>query len=164
MRFSAIGYALFLFSVAPVAAQGRHRQVQPRSELERRFRQHGEEKIRHELNLNNMQMQKLHDMSEHLAPRSRVLAKQARDVNLALRAELARGPQADQRHIAQLNSQRSGLQRQRFELQQEEQRQLSTFMTPLQQAQYLGLQAQLRQRVQEFRKQQGDGGATPITP
>ena len=59
------------------------------------------------------------------------------------------------RHIAQLNSQLSELQRQRFELQQEEQRQLSTFLNPLQQAQYLGLQAQLRQRVQNFRINKG---------
>jgi hypothetical protein len=47
-------------------------------------------------------------------------------------------------------NQAQGLQQQRMELQAQERKEVSRFLSPVQQAQYFGFQARLRKRVQEL--------------
>ena len=54
--------------------------------------------------------------------------------------------------MAQFNAQETNIRQQRFELQQEERRRLATFLTPVQQAQYFGLQEQLRVSTKQLRQ------------
>jgi outer membrane murein-binding lipoprotein Lpp len=82
------------------------------------------------------------------------LMQQERAVRMDLRDEMAKGSSADQAKVAQLMSQARDLQSKRFALQQDEQQQLSSFMTPVQVAQYVGLQAQIRQRIREMQRGQ----------
>ncbi|MGI8510440.1 MAG: hypothetical protein ACR2MQ_14055 [Gemmatimonadaceae bacterium] len=134
---------------------------QSRAVLEQEFRARGDQLVRERLNLSGEQMQRLRDVNGRLDARRRGLADQERAARIALRQELARGSAADQAHVASLMSQARDLQQQRFELQKAEQSELSTFLTPVQQAQYFGLQAQLRQKMREIRDQQNQGPVTP---
>lgn len=132
-----------------------------RAELERQFRERGEQIVRQQLNLSNDQMSRLRAVNGRYDGQRRSLLLQERDARVALRTELARGSSADQGRVAQLMSQVRSLQQQRFALQEQEQKDLSGFLTPVQQAQYYGLVAQLRQRARELRAQQGDSEPMP---
>jgi Spy/CpxP family protein refolding chaperone len=90
------------------------------------------------------------------------LVQQERDVRVALRDEMAKGTGADQAKVADLMNQARQLQQQRFALQQDEQQQLSQFLTPVQVAQYMGLQAQIRERLREMRMQQGQNPGAEV--
>ena len=176
-RVLVVGAALIL-GATPAVAQGRARPLRPlrglarqgdsdgtrRAALERRFREEGERIVRERLKLTDDQMRQLRDVNARLAPRRNQLFQQQRATQLAIRAELARGGSADQGRVAQLMGEARDLDQQRFRLQQEEQRALATFLTPVQQAQYVGLQQQLRQKVRELRRARGGVDDLPPTP
>lgn len=170
LRVGATALALML-AAAPVQAQ---RRLQPRAapvargengarraELERQFRQRGEQLVRQQLNLSDDQMRRLRAVNSQFDGPRRELLLQERDARIALRDELGRGSSADQQRVAQLIAQVRQLQGQRFALQQQEQQQLAGFLTPVQQAQYDGLVARLRQRARELRAQQEDTAPQP---
>ncbi|MDQ2889813.1 MAG: hypothetical protein M3R65_04555 [Gemmatimonadota bacterium] len=132
--------------------------MQPRRQaLEKQFRQRSEQVVREKLNLNEDQVARLRAVNGSLGAQRNALLQQERSVRLDLRDEMAKGSGADQARVAQLLSDAHGLQAKRFALQQTEQQQLSTFMTPVQVAQYVGLQAQIRQKMREMKQQ--DQGA-----
>lgn len=143
-------------NASPAAGEG-----QRRAALDREFRARGEQLVRERLNLSPDQLKRLLDVNARMDARRKPLLDQERTTRVALRQELARGSAADQPRVAQLMNQSRDLQQQRFELQQEEQRQMSAFLTPVQQAQYFGLQAQLRQKMREMRQAQDNGQAQP---
>jgi Spy/CpxP family protein refolding chaperone len=155
--FMTIGMAIVL-AITPGIAHGQKSPLR-RAQLERRYRDRGEQIVRKRLKMTDDQMKKMRQVNSQFADRRRALVRQQQAVQAALRGELARNTSANQRHVAQLNGQLEALRRQRFELQQEEQHQLSTFLTPVQQAQYEGLQAQLRTKMQALRDQ-----PPPATP
>lgn len=157
LAFTLVGGAA---SPTPAHAQGHRRAM-----LEQRYRALGERIVRKRLNLSNEQVQKLRDVNSRYATQRRALLKQQKDVQLSLRNEIARGPGADQRHVAALNAQLNGLIKQRFELQQQERGDLSKFLTPIQQAQYEGLQAQIRQKMQNIQgRPPGPAEESPPAP
>ena len=135
--------------------------MQPRREtLERQFRQRSEQVVRERLNLNDDQVARLRSVNANIGAQRNSLLEQERSVRTDLRDELAKGSSADQARVSQLMGQAHDLQGKRFALQQDEQQQLSGFMTPVQVAQYVGLQAQIRQRIREM--QQGQNPDQPI--
>lgn len=162
--------ALVASSASVASAQGRPHPngnaimgAKPRrAQLERQFRERGEQIVRRQLNLSDDQMSRLRAVNGRYDGQRSALLLQERDARVALRNELARGSGADQGRVAQLMSQVRTLQQQRFALQEQEQKDLSGFLTPVQQAQYYGLVAQLRQRARELRAQQGD--SAPMVP
>lgn len=133
-----------------------HRQM-----LEQQFRQRSEQIVRQRLNLNDDQVSRLRSVNANIGGQRNALLQQERSVRSDLRDEMAKGSAADQARVAQLMTQAHDLQGKRFALQQDEQQQLSGFMTPVQVAQYVGLQAQIRQRIREM--QRGNNG-DPGTP
>ncbi len=133
-------------------------EVTPRRQvLEQQFREHTEQVVKEKLHLNDDQMTRLRSVNANIGSQRNALTQQERSVRADLRDELAKGSGADQSRVAQLMAQAHDLQGRRFQLQQDEQRQLSTFMTPVQVAQYVGFQAQIRQYIQQ-QKKLGDGG------
>ena len=74
---------------------------------------------------------------------------------------IAAGDRAVQDSVARMIDRAIALQRQRLDLVAQEQRELSSFLTPVQRARYLDLQERLRRRVEELRRQQrrAAGGA-----
>ena len=125
--------------------------VEPRRQaLEQQFRQRSEQIVRQRLNLNDDQVNRLRSVNANIGGQRNALLQQERAVRMDLRDEMAKGSAADQSRVAQLMAQAHDLQGKRFALQQDEAQQLSSFMTPVQVAQYVGLQAQIRQRIREM--------------
>jgi len=78
-----------------------------------------------------------------------------------LRAELLAGDAANQQKVATYLDQMLRFQRRRIDIQENEQRELGKFLTPVQRAKYFGLQAQLRKRMMELRDRAGAGPGQP---
>jgi Spy/CpxP family protein refolding chaperone len=159
MKTVTIGLALVLCA-STAGAQGRKhdgfRQLRPdqgekaqgnRKMLERRFRERTEQVVKQKLNLNDDQVTRLRSVNANIGGQRNDLLKQERSLRSDLREEMAKGSGADQSRVTQLMNQAHDLQGRRFALQQEEQKQLSGFLTPVQVAQYVGFQAQIRQRM-----------------
>lgn len=102
------------------------------------------------------QMTRLERTSQRFDQRRRVLAQQERSLRVALRREILGDSTANQAAIAAALDQLDALQRQRLDLQVEEQKEFSAFMTPLQRAKFLALQEQVRRRMQELLRARPD--------
>jgi protein CpxP len=96
---------------------------------------------------------------------------QEREVRMGLRQEIESGDTTRSAQVSALLDRMLVLQRQRLELVEAEQKELATFLTPVQRAKYFGMEEQIRRRVMEMREQQmrrggGDrgrpGGPEPI--
>ena len=122
-----------------------------RQVLEQRVRQRMAAVVQQRLRLNGDQMRRLGEVNRDMEAERRLLQQRERDARVDLRAEVARGDSARQDRVALYVDQLIDVQRQRIELLAREQRALSEFMTPVQRAQYLAMQDQLRRRLEEMR-------------
>jgi hypothetical protein len=111
-----------------------------RQRLEQQLRQGIWRIAKRRIALSDDQMTKLEQTAGRFDGRRRALNQDERAQRQALRAEL----------VAALD-QLLQLQRRRLDMVGEEQRELATFMTPIQRAKYSALQEQLRRRVEKMR-------------
>jgi hypothetical protein len=107
--------------------------------------------VQQRLRLSADQMRRLGEVNRVIEEERRALHQQERDARTALRAEVRRGDSANQERVAQFVDQLIDVQRRRIDLLAREQRALADFMTPVQRAQYLAIQDQLRRRMEEMR-------------
>jgi len=146
----------------PAGAMGRRggRDGAPanRQALERQVRQALARVTRQRLGLNDQQMSQLADVDRKFQPRREALTRQETQTRAALRAATADTANVDQDRISGYLDQLMTLQRQRLDLQQEEQKSLSGFLTPLQRAQYQALQERMRRRLDQMRAPGGAAG------
>ncbi len=125
-----------------------------RQQLEQRVRQRFEQIVRTRLQLTDQQVVELRQTNERFAAPRRALAERERGLRHAMRQELRdTGPRNQGLLAAQIDS-ILAIQRTRLDLLASEQRELSRFLTPAQRVQYYALQEQLRQRVEQMRRQQ----------
>jgi len=124
-----------------------------RDSLEARVRQRMAEVVRRQLGLNNEQMRKLGETNRRFDGQRRELLTRERDVRMDLRDEMESGDTTRQAQVARLLDQMLVVQRQRFEQLESEQRELATFMTPIQRAKYYAMEEQIRRRVMEMREE-----------
>lgn len=136
----------------PDSAPGR-RQV-----LEQRVRQRMAAVVKDRLGLSDEQMRRLGEVNRDIEGQRRLLNEQERELRVGLRAELVRGDSANQDRVARFVDQLIDVQRRRIDLLSREQRALAGFMTPVQRAQYLAIQDQLRRRMEEMRGRPRRGG------
>ena len=155
----AIIATLVFAAGSPVSAQRADRlqpgpgaQGQPRP-LELQFRQQLAQVVKRRLNLNDGQMRQLGQTNDKFERERMRLLRDERRVRQALRAEVLAGDSADQTKVGSLIDEQLRIQRQRLDLTENEQKELAGFMTPLQRAQYFGIQDQLRRRMEEMREQ-----------
>jgi hypothetical protein len=127
-----------------------------RQQLEARLRQGLWRVAKQRIGFTDDQMSRLTQSSQRFDARRRVLAQDERQQRRALRAGILAGASANQTEIAASLDRLLSLQRQRIDLQIEEQRELSAFMTPLQRAKYAALQEQVRKRVEKLQRQRAD--------
>jgi hypothetical protein len=139
----------------PDSAPGR-RQV-----LEQRVRQRMASVVKQRLGLSDDQMRRLGEVNRDIEGQRRQLNQQERELRVALRAELVRGDSASQERVARFVDQLIDVQRRRIDLLSREQRALSAFMTPVQRAQYLAIQDQVRRRMEEMRRPRRGGARRP---
>jgi hypothetical protein len=147
-----------------VAARRRERIAQEgtaprRQQLEQALRTGVARVVRQRIGLSDEQMSKLARSDARFAARRRDLVREERLRRVELRRQILAGEGADQDRVATALDQLLALQRRRIDLQIEEQRELATFMSPIQRAKYVALQEQLRRRVEGIRTgRPGPGG------
>ena len=128
--------------------------------LARQFQLRLAEVVRRRLNLNDAQMQQLGQVNGRFERQRMQLLRQERQTRQELRRLMAAGDSAaDQGRVDQLLKQAMRIQRERLDVTEREQQELSQFMTPMQRAKYFGMQEQLRRRMEEMRSRQGAEGS-----
>jgi Spy/CpxP family protein refolding chaperone len=129
-----------------------------RAEMERRFRARLAEVVRRRLQLTDIQARQLTEVDQRLEPERRRLMLREHEVHRQLRQQLSAGDTANQQVVGRLLDEMLAIHRDRSELIAREQRELARFLTPVQRAKYVGLQADLRHRVEGMRRIRGGPG------
>lgn len=139
--------------ILPAFAQGRPpiEQGARREALERRVRERIAQEVQDRLNLDDAQTQRLGATNRKFEERRRLLVGEERTVRMALREQVMRGDSADQPRVGALVDQLIAVQRRRLDLVEQEQRELATYLKPVQRAMYLAMQDQIRKRMEEMR-------------
>ena len=122
--------------------------------LERQVRERAAKFLQERLGLSNTQMVQLERSNQKYAPQHAQVVAQERDTRRQLRTEMqAAAP--NQQRVSNLLDTSLRLQRQRLAIVEAEQKELATFMTPVQRARYLAFQVQLRRRAEELSGRNG---------
>ncbi len=124
-----------------------------RDSLEFMVRQRMAQVVRVQLGLNDDQMRQLAATNRRFERQRISLVTQEREVRLGLRDELESGDTTRSVQVAALLDRMLAIQRQRLSLLEDEQKELATFLTPVQRARYFGMEEQVRRRVMEMREQ-----------
>jgi periplasmic protein CpxP/Spy len=123
-----------------------------RQELEKRFQQRVENMVRQRLQLTDDQAVKLREVATRAEGARRVLRRDEMQARQAMREELLAGDNANEARVVELLEQMPKLERRRLDLLEQEQRELSRFLTPVQRARYFALQDELRRGMQELQR------------
>ena len=149
---------------------GRRLQQQPpadgpaarRQQLEQQVRRGLWQVAKRRIGFTDEQMVQLERTSQRFDVQRRQLAQQEKAQRVALRGQLLADSAADQVAIAASLEKLHDLQRQRLDMQAEEQKEFATFMTPLQRAKFLALQEQVRRRLQELVRSRPDSAGAAL--
>lgn len=123
-----------------------------RLELEKKFQERIDAIVKQRLGLTDEQSSKLRDVATRTEEGRRVLRRDELGVRFAMRKELLAGDRVNEARVAELLDQMPKLDRRRLELQEQEQRELSKFLTPVQRARYFALQEELRRGMQDLQQ------------
>lgn len=152
----------------PADAQQRQQQAATRLQrdsLEARVRQRMGQVLKSQLGLTDEQLQRLQTTNRRFESQRRALFMQEREVRAGIRAEVEAGDTTRNAQISTLLDRMLQIQRQRMDVTEAEQRELATFLTPVQRARYFGMEEQIRRRMTEVRDQrEGTPGRRPGTP
>lgn len=137
-----------------------------RDSLEARVRARMAQVVRAQLGLNDEQVRRLQATNRRFEGQRRELFEQERRVRIELRAALEIGDTTQNARVGPLLDRTIQLQRERLDLLDAEQQELSTFLTSVQRARLYGLEEQMHRRVQEMREGSGrpDGANAPRRP
>ena len=127
-------------------------------QLEQRVRERIATVVQKRLQLTDDQMKRLRNVNSKYEAQRQKLVTDERDARIVVRSELQRGKQGDQARISDAVDRLFKTQRARIDLAEQEQKDLSGFMTASQRAGYLALQEQIRRRVDEMRQRRLGGG------
>jgi periplasmic protein CpxP/Spy len=153
----ALAVSVVLLSVPMVSATGQaNARNANRAQLEQRVRERAAAITRERLVLNDSQMQQLQRVNTRFGPQLSAVATQERTSRRQLRQELM-AAQPNQTRVSALLDASIRLQKQRIALIEAEQKELAAFLTPVQRARYLALQAQFRNRADQLSRQNSGG-------
>jgi hypothetical protein len=151
----AISVALLTWPLASAGAQPNARNAN-RATLEQQVRERAAALTRERLGLNNAQMQQLQRVNTRFGPQLSTIVMQERTSRRQLRQELM-AAQPNQARVSTLLDASIRLQKERIALIEAEQKELAAFLTPVQRARYLALQAQFRSRADQLSRQNSGG-------
>lgn len=160
-RVRMLVVALFAGFASPAPAQPRPAE---RGVLEQRIQERVARVVQERLGLNADQMRALQATNRKFEALRRPLMLRERAGRSALREQIVAGERADQGRVSALLDTLLRVQRQRLDLLEQEQRELAVFLTPVQRAQYLVLQDQMRRRIDEMRQRRGPPARNRGTP
>ena len=123
--------------------------AQLRSQIEQRFSQ----RVQQELKLTNDQTAKLRETQERFGPRRRALMQQQMQRRRALEGQMQPGVAANQDSVRKLMDGLTAGRMEMVRIQQDENRELGGFLTPVQQARYNMMRERFMNRVGEMRRQ-----------
>lgn len=129
-------------------------------EIERRFGQ----RVQQELGLTDAQATKLRATEERFRPRRRAVVLRQLGLQLALRDQMRPGQEADADSVRRLMD---GIQANRAELlrlEQEQDSEIATYLTPVQRARYQMIRERIMRRVAEIRREWGMGRRGALRP
>ena len=147
--------ALVVAATSASAQQGQPRDsvaAQRRAVLESQVRQRIAAMVKERLQLTDAQAQQLQESEQRFELRRRDLVQREMRLRRDLRQQLSPGVAADQQRVASLLDQIMAVHRDRVTMTEQEQRDLARFLTPVQRAKYLGLQGELRDRIEGMRQ------------
>ncbi len=135
-----------------------------RAQMEQQFQRNLSQIAQRQIGLTDEQMTRLQQTSRRFDERRRALAMEERMLRATLRRELlseakpagAVAGNADQAVVGRALDRVHQVQRERVDLQIEEQRAFAAFMTPVQRARYAALQEHVRRRVEAIRRNRAD--------
>ena len=135
-----------------------------RAQMEQQFQRNLWLIAKRQIGFSDEQMTRLQQTSRRFDERRRALAIEERTLRATLRRELlsetksdeAAAGNADQAVVAKALDRLHEVQRERVDLQIEEQRAFAAFMTPVQRARYAALQEHVRRRVEALRRNRAD--------
>ena len=148
-----LAYALLLVSSAALHAQA---DTTARANLEQQVRDRIAQVTQQRLGATDQQMQKLQHTNKKYDEMRQGVVAQERELRVSLRKEIARPDPSHDQQVAGLLDRIAQTQRQRLDIQQQEQQELSGFLTPMQRAKYFALEQQVRQRVNQMRQAQAE--------
>jgi hypothetical protein len=145
-------------AVAPVARAQQPDTSQPviggggrRPLLERAIRQRWIAVVRNRLALTDAQVDRLLETNRHFSAQRQALNHDERGIRQEVRAQLTGAVPADDKRLATLIDSLLDIQRQRVVVTQAEQKELATYLSPVQRVKLLALQEQLRTRLEQIR-------------
>jgi hypothetical protein len=119
--------------------------------MEQRLRQRLATLLKTQLGLDDQKMQQLSEVNQRFDARRRPLMQREMQNRRALRAEVMRKDAADVTRVDALLTDLFRIERERIDLTEAEQRELGEFLTPIQRAQYFGVQEQIRREMEQLR-------------
>jgi len=130
--------------------------------MERRVQQAIAKAVRSQLNLDDEKMRQLERTTTKFEAERRTLLRDERDARQTLRAAIEDSTATDQNRIEQAMGKMIQIQRKRVDMLEAEQKDLATFLTPKQRAQYFALRERITRRLMELEQNgQGRRGAPP---
>ena len=122
-------------------------------QLRQQIRERWNARVRQDLNLSDDQAAKLQGTEQKFTQQRVELAQRQRTVNEALRGQLQPGVAANSDSVRRLMDARDRNRAALAEIERNENREVSGYLTPVQQARYQMMREQLRRRIQEIREQ-----------
>ena len=122
-------------------------------QLRQQIRERWNARVRQDLNLSDDQAAKLQGTEQKFTQQRVELAQRQRTVNEALRGQLQPGVAANSDSVRKLMDARDRNRTALAEIERNENREVSGYLTPVQQARYQMMREQLRRRIQEIREQ-----------
>ncbi len=114
--------------------------------------------LKERVGLTDQQITKLQETRKKYAEKHRVLADQARDIRMGLRDEMMRPDSARASQLTALLDRETALGRTRLELREAEQKELATFLSPIQRVKLGAAAGMMRQRMMGGRGMGPGGG------
>src|SRR2546422_3491707 len=122
-------------------------------QLRQQIRERWNARVRQDLNLSDDQAAKLQGTEQKFTQQRVDLAQRQRAINDALRGQLQPGVAANSDSVRKLMDARDRNRAALAEIDRNENREVSGYLTPVQQARYQMMREQLRRRIQEIREQ-----------
>src|SRR2546427_3724228 len=122
-------------------------------QVRQQIRERWNARVRQDLNLSDDQAAKLQGTEQKFTQQRVDLAQRQRAINDALRGQLQPGVAANSDSVRKLMDARDRNRAALAEIDRNENREVSGYLTPVQQARYQMMREQLRRRIQEIREQ-----------